>query len=199
MQKICLADCTDIKIGKPSNQNAEAFRNKKGFFSIKVQVVSGPNKEILDIVARHPGSSHNNVIFDRSVVKVRFEKGDVSGLLIGDNQYLCRHYLLTPMVQPANTQEISYNAAHVTTKNTVDRLLEAWKRQFPCLQRGLRTKLETTLAIICATAVLYNLGLRENQEFYEGGINVVSSTRNVNDAKKGLSFRRRFIQDHFIE
>ncbi|KAJ8912026.1 hypothetical protein NQ315_000519 [Exocentrus adspersus] len=58
--------------------------------------------------------------------------------------------------------EVLYNTAHIRTRNVVERLFGTWKRHFPCLQRGLLTKIETSLAI-CATAVLYNIGLRENE------------------------------------
>lgn len=54
----------------------------------------------MDIVVRHPGSNHDSVIFDRSALRVRMETGNIPGLLIGDNGYACRHYLLTPVLQP---------------------------------------------------------------------------------------------------
>lgn len=66
----------------------------------EIQVVSGPSREILDIVVRHPGSSHDRVIFDHSALRLRMERGDIKGLLIVDNGYACRQYLLTPVLQP---------------------------------------------------------------------------------------------------
>ena len=36
-------DCTHIKIPCPGGENAELFRNRKGYFSINVQAVCGPN------------------------------------------------------------------------------------------------------------------------------------------------------------
>ncbi|KAJ8917007.1 hypothetical protein NQ315_012924, partial [Exocentrus adspersus] len=147
-----------LKIGNPGGDNGEVFRNRKGFFSLNVQVVSGPKREIYDIVVRHPGSSYDSLIFDRSAVRVRMERGDIPGLLLGDNGYPCRHYLLTPVLQLGTEAAVRYNTAHIRTRNVVERLFGTWKRHFPCLQRGLLTKLETSLAIICATAVLYNIG-----------------------------------------
>ena len=47
-------DCTHIKIPCPGGENAELFRNRKGFFSINVQAVSGPNLEFQNIVVRWP-------------------------------------------------------------------------------------------------------------------------------------------------
>ena len=64
-------DCTHIKIPCPGGENAELFRNRKGFFPVNVQAVSGPNIEIQNIVARWLGSVHDAQIFNISVVCVR--------------------------------------------------------------------------------------------------------------------------------
>lgn len=56
--------------------------------------------EILDIVVRHPGSTHDSVIFDRSALRVRFEQRELQGFLLGDNGYPCRNNLLTPVINP---------------------------------------------------------------------------------------------------
>jgi len=164
-------------------------------------VVSGPKREIFDIVVRHPGSSHDNVIFDRSALRVKMERGDIPGLLLGDNGYACKHYLLTPVLQPGNEAEERYNRAHIATRNVVERLFGTWKRRFPCLRRGLQTKLQTTIAIICATAVLHNMGLRHNDNFEENLLDeILQPARNVHaaEAEQGLNFRRRFIEAHFM-
>ena len=44
-------------------KNAELFRNRKGFFSLNVQAVSGPNLEIQNIVVRWPGSVHDCIVY----------------------------------------------------------------------------------------------------------------------------------------
>ena len=138
-------DCTHIKIVCPGGDNAELFRNRKGFFSINVQVVCGPNLEIQNIVARWPGSVHDARVLDNSRLCARFERGDISGVLLGDSGYACRQYLMTPIVDPQTRPERMYK-----------RMFGLWKRMFPCLSQTLRTNLETTLTMVIATAVLYN-------------------------------------------
>lgn len=49
-------DCTHIPIKNPTRERGEIFRNRKGWFSINVQIVCGPGMEIYDIVVRWPGS-----------------------------------------------------------------------------------------------------------------------------------------------
>ena len=72
-------------------------------------------------------------------------------MLLGDNGYPCRPYLMTPLVDPQTPPEHRYNASQIRTRNTVERMFGVWKRSM-----SIRTKLSTTLTIIVATAVLYN-------------------------------------------
>ncbi|KAJ8928329.1 hypothetical protein NQ314_019119 [Rhamnusium bicolor] len=82
-------DCTRIPIVNPGGDD----------------LVAGPKMEISDIVVQHPDSTHDSVIFDRSAIRVRFEQGQICGLLSGDNGYACRSYLLTPVIYPTAQQE----------------------------------------------------------------------------------------------
>jgi hypothetical protein len=88
--------------------------------------------------------------------------------LLGDNGYPCKSYLLTPLLNPRNRMERAYNASHRSTRNCIERCFGVLKRRFPCLSRGLNMKLQTTLHIIVACAVLHNICILENDEFFEG-------------------------------
>lgn len=44
----------------------------------------------------------------------------------------------------------------------MERTIGIWKRRFPCLSLGMRTKLQTTAAVIVATAVLHNMAKRDD-------------------------------------
>lgn len=43
-------------------ENAEIFRNRKGFMSLNVQAICAADTSIIDIVARWPGSSHDTQV-----------------------------------------------------------------------------------------------------------------------------------------
>lgn len=86
------------------------------------------------------------------------------------------------------------------TRNVIERTFGRWKRKFSCLKRGLLNKLDNTIAIICATAVLWNLYIDlnypnenfedvepENAEYLDDDL------RNMN----GLDYRLDFIKKHF--
>ncbi|XP_045497056.1 putative nuclease HARBI1 [Colias croceus] len=161
-------DCTHIKINRPRNVNhSEAYRNRKGIFSINTQVITGPNMEIFDIVVRWPGSSHDSRIFRNSRAFRQFSRGEINGIIVGDSGYPSLTFMLTPLLQATTRAEINYNYAQVRTRNIIERFFGVWKRKFPCLQLGLRTKLRTSTNIIIACAVLHNIGIAYGDNYEE--------------------------------
>ena len=77
-----------------------------------------------------------------------------------------------------------------------------WKRRFPCIQEGLHTKLDTTLTIIVAVAVLYNFGKRVGDELPEEDEHPLeddladAQVQNAANAN-GNAVRRTLIENHF--
>ncbi|XP_023931601.1 putative nuclease HARBI1 [Lingula anatina] len=194
-------DCTHIKIPSPGGVDAELYRNRKGYFSINVQAVCGYNLEMLHIVARWPGSVHDARIFDNSRLCAQLERGDIEGILLGDGGYACRPYMMTPIINPLTRPERCYNASQIRTRNTVERMFGTWKRSFPCLSMSLRTKLQTTLTIIIATATLYNFVRARNDPMDEpppqNAPNQVVAQFPVPARGLGNAARRTIIQQHF--
>ena len=58
----------------------------------------------------------NSRIYNRIIVCTRFYRNEIPGLFLGDNGYACSCKLLMPFLT-RNIHEISYNAAHKTTRN----------------------------------------------------------------------------------
>ena len=152
-------DCTHIPIQSPGSDDAEIFRNRKGYFSINVQLICDQNNYITDVVARWPGSVHDSTIFDNSHVRAKMEAGNLNGYLVGDGGYACRSYLITPLLTPTTTAERAYNTSQIAARNCIERTNEILKRRFPCLKYGLRLKMENILPVIVATVVLHNIAI----------------------------------------
>jgi len=72
-------DCTHVPIQSPGGNQAEIYRNRKGYFSVNVQLVTDYNMCVMDVVARWPGSVHDSTIFDSSYIRARFEAGQIQG------------------------------------------------------------------------------------------------------------------------
>ncbi|XP_036144945.1 putative nuclease HARBI1 [Monomorium pharaonis] len=161
-------DCTHIRLTHTSFRNVdEIYRNRKGYFSLNVQVVVGPRTEILDIVPEWPGSEHDSRIFQNSRIYMRYREYRLNGILVGDAGYPSLPFLLTPIGNPVTDEETSYNIIHRRTRGIVERTFGVWKRRFPCLSRGLSTKLLTSTTIVVACAVLHNLTLILNDNLEE--------------------------------
>lgn len=68
--------------------------------------------------------------------------------------------------------ETLYNAAHIQTRNSIERLFGVLKRRFPVLAYGIRLNCQTTLTVIVAAAVLHNIACEMNEEETPNDINV---------------------------
>lgn len=202
MPDIVACDGTHVPIRKPS-QNAAAFRNRKGYFSVNTQITCDDRLQIRDIVCRWGGSTHDSRIFDNSNLHNICEQGQIHGIILGDNGYPCRRYLLTPVLRLMTQPEIRYNEAHVSTRNVVERCIGVLKSRFRCIScdSKMRLKLETTMTVVVAVCVLHNIALltlREAQEaiFRQVPANArlaVGGQVNAN----GTRFRQNFIQQNF--
>ena len=85
------------------------YVNRKGRHSINVQLISGPDCEILNVVARWPGATHDSRILQMSRIARGFEQGHLHGILLGDSGYPLMRWLMTPITNPTTPVERAYN------------------------------------------------------------------------------------------
>ncbi|XP_067014193.2 putative nuclease HARBI1 [Anabrus simplex] len=200
-------DCTHVRIVSPGGENAEIFRNRKGFFSMNVQTLCDPDLKITDIVARWPGSTHDSTIFNNSVIRARFESGviDDGSVIIGDSGYPNRPYLITPLAAPDSPEEQLFNESQIRTRNCVERSYGVWKRRFPILSTGIRLHHNKVQSIVVATAVLHNICCLNNdmnlpvlEPHIENAVHVVNNVPNARETQNfNNSVRNAIIYDHF--
>jgi len=150
-------DCTHVPMQSSGGNDAEIYRNRKGYFSINVQLVCDHSGYISDVVARWPGSVHDSTIFDNSFLRAQLETGAAHGYLVGDGGYACRRYLLTPLTNPTTEAEKAYNTAQISARNCIERTNGRLKRRFPALKYGMRLRIDHVLSVIVATVVLHNI------------------------------------------
>jgi len=138
-------------------EEAEIYRNRKGFFSINVQAVCNNALKFIDIVAQWPGSTHDSTIFNASRIRARFINGEMEdALLFGDAcNYACCNFLSTLLLETEAEQ--LYNESQIRTRNVIERSFGVWKRRFAALVFGLKITPLTAQAVIVATAILHNI------------------------------------------
>ncbi|KAK0182737.1 hypothetical protein PV327_000839 [Microctonus hyperodae] len=163
-----IIDCTHVRISTTKFRIIDdTFKNRKGYFSLNVQTVVGPRMEFLDIVPEWPGGAQDSRIFQSSRIYRRYCEHQLNGILIGDAEYPCLPFLLTPILNPETDEQIIYNKIHSNTRHIINKTYCVWKRRFPCLTKGLTTKLLCTTTIIVACAVLHNMAITFNDVFLE--------------------------------
>lgn len=157
-------DCTHVKMQSPGGENAENYRNRKGWYSFNIQAVCSANMKIINIVARWPGVSHDQTIFNNSQLKMRLERGEFANfIIVGDSGYRNTRYLATPCLNPDSDLKNLYNESQIRTRNVIERTFGVLKRRFPVLSTGMRLKLSTIKLIIIACAVLHNIAVDEKE------------------------------------
>lgn len=198
-------DCTHIAILRPPVMNPELFRCRKGYFSLNVQAVCGPDLMFHNVVSRWAGSVHDSRIFENSRLCAELEANlNVRYHLLGDSGYPLRPYLLTPVSSPQNAHEEAYNLSHARTRNTIERAFGVLKRRFSYLGKKIRTELETTKAIIVACMVLHNIAVKSKLILPEGDELAADNNQlfldmpaQIQDNVQGRQKRQQLIRDNF--
>ncbi|KAE9521512.1 hypothetical protein AGLY_018111 [Aphis glycines] len=161
-------DCTHVRIQSPGGEFSESFRNRKGYFSLNVQVLVNADLKFMDIVGRWPGSAHDSNIFRNSRPYARLESGEFNNnVILEDSGYALKPYMLTPILNPVGRIVMLFNESQIRTRNIIERCFGVWKRRFPVLSLGMRLQLKTMQAIIVATAILHNICRDMNEDLPE--------------------------------
>lgn len=114
--------------------------------------------------------------------------------------------MLTPLETPNGQQEEAHNRSHIKTRNSVERAFGVLKKRFPCIGRVVRTKVNTTKAIIVTAVVLHNLAVATRVVQAEDDIEPqhvdeeqhVYHPENGRENIVGLVVRRELIHQHFL-
>lgn len=182
---------------------SELYRNRKGYFSLNVQMVCDAQLRIRNIVARWPGSVHDSTIFYDSPLCAQLERGDFGNMVIlGDSGYPCQPYLLTPLLNPMTSAEEEYNKAQISSRNPVERLFGVLKRRFLCLQNRMGLNIRNIPPVIVACAVLHNIAISQQDLVQEDVLSNVEEEQEVmpepgHNINQNFVVRSMIINTHF--
>ncbi|MGH0124156.1 UNVERIFIED_CONTAM: hypothetical protein FKN15_030988 [Acipenser sinensis] len=96
-------------------ENRHLYINPKGSYSVSVQEVCDANNYIINVYANYPGSTHDSFIFANSRLQLRLRD-----LLIGDNGYPLKRWLLTLLLNPTTPAEQSYNRTFKCARTVIE-------------------------------------------------------------------------------
>ncbi|XP_036322255.1 putative nuclease HARBI1 [Rhagoletis pomonella] len=189
-------DCTHVRIQSPGTDQAENYRNRKGWFSIHVQTVVDAEARITNIVARWPRSTHDATIFNNSRLYRRLETGEFgNNLLVADGGYRKAEYIVTPHLNPQTGEEQLYNYSHISTRNVVERSYGILKRRWPVLSMGMRVRIHTAQSIIVACAVLHNIAMNERDYVPDDEIDGIND--GMGSLHESVTDRDRLTREYF--
>lgn len=159
---IGLIDGTHIKIDKPQD-DPDSYINRKGFYSVQVQLVCDHNLRITDIFTGYPGSVHDARVFRTSPLSETLEEKCGEFHLLGDSAYPLLKNVLTPFPDRGllNRQQINYNIQHSSNRVKIEHcngvLKQKWRQLYHLKLRDIRL----IVNFIRACCVLHNLGLQD--------------------------------------
>ena len=79
--------------------------NSKGYFSLNVQMICGPDKGVYDIVALYPGSTHDARYWNESAIKATVEAFPEAIHILWNSAYpLSLNVLITLRNQQSRTE-----------------------------------------------------------------------------------------------
>lgn len=98
-------DCTHVGIVSPAIEEpirpGIVYLNRKGFYSLNVQMICDADLSILNCNARFPGSVHDSAIWSlssvRRILEQKYLDNQTPSWLIGDSGYPLEPWLLTPI------------------------------------------------------------------------------------------------------
>ena len=170
-------DCTHIPILNPCGEDGERFVNRKGFYSLNVQLVSNAEMFITNSVARWPGSTHDSSIFTNSQLGQKVEAGQYRGCcLLEDGGYARSSYMITLLRNPVSRAEHNNNLAHAQTRGVIERLFSILKARFPRLKYCLCNKLNNIMAIVMARKEKNQVPDDENDESFHDDMGISKET-----------------------
>lgn len=127
-------------------QNKTDSYCRKQFYALNTQAIVDANNKIIDIVARWPGSTHDQTVILNSTIFDRFLNGEFvrngrDSILLGDGGYRAERFLAVPLREnrnrPRTRAEAAYQRIHIATRQIVERVFGQWKKRFPCLWIGI--------------------------------------------------------------
>ncbi|XP_058877959.1 putative nuclease HARBI1 [Acipenser ruthenus] len=188
-------------------QRYQQEQTKRDFFNI-----AGFPKVLGAIDCTHVQirSCHDSFILSQSSIARYIEGHDMyDSLLIGDNGYSLKKWLMTPVLSPQTAGENAYNEAHRRTRSAIESTFGMLKMRFRCLDRSggaLQYSVKKVAEIFVACCVLHNIATTRGclLDISETRLNAINQQEADFDEpvaapESGRNVRNIIIAEHFTE
>ncbi|XP_018372949.1 PREDICTED: putative nuclease HARBI1, partial [Trachymyrmex cornetzi] len=119
-------DGTHIKIAAPRN-HSDSYINRKGYYSIQLQVVCDADLKFMHCYAGQVGSVHDNRVFRLSNIESMCTEANFpnNSYLLGDAAYSISKYVMVPFRDNGNLSErqINFNKRLSTVRMMIERAI----------------------------------------------------------------------------
>ena len=165
-----------------------------------LQAVCDADLNILNVVAKYPGSTHDAFIWNTSALCARLEENVADeGWLLGDSGYGLKANLLTPYLNPTTQAERLYNRLHKKARCTIERTFGVLKSRFHCISKfggALMYSPDRCCNIVVSTAILHNICNRlhipyDEQDVQRNIPNAAVPEQHVVDEQDGIQTRNQ--------
>eukprot|EP00061_Rhincodon_typus_P013157 g39353.t1 len=165
-------DCAHVALRAPYDDPG-VYVNRKGFHSLKVQLVCDHQQRVMQVCSRFPGSSRHSFILEHSSVPPLFQpEQHVLGWLLGSASYPLTSWIMTPIRKAHTLCEQRYNQSHASTLATVTQTIALLKHRFRCLSKSggtLQYSPERVSKFIVVCCMLHNFALQRGQMLAASG------------------------------
>lgn len=159
-------DGSHIQIDKPDN-DPDSYINRKGYYSIQMQVVCDHNRKIIDFFAGYPGSVHDSRVFRNSPLCNTLEEKCGPYFLLGDSGYPLKTRWMTPFKERGQLtrRQINYNLKLSQNRYRIEHCFGILKQKFRQLYHLKFRNITKIVHFMRACCVLHNIAI--NDEFLE--------------------------------
>lgn len=132
------------------------FLNANKWHSLNFQLLFDDKMNVMSM-RWMPGSMDNDSFFEKSPLCRRLKNDEFSGVVVlADESYSCREYLLTPVQNPTMLNEKLYNQAHSSTFAVGNEAVNKLVGRFPVLKLKTALDIDSMILVVKATMVLHN-------------------------------------------
>ncbi|KAJ8934262.1 hypothetical protein NQ314_013484 [Rhamnusium bicolor] len=161
-------DGTHIKIDKPSD-DPDSYINRKGFYSIQVQLLCDHQMKIRDVFIGYPESVHDSRVFRSSPLCQSLPEKCHDLYILGDSGYPLLPNLLTPFKDRGQLTRArsNYNVKLSKNRYLIEHCIGLLKQKFRQLFHVKLRSVTSIAHLIRACCVLHNMALMDDFHYEE--------------------------------